>query len=577
MYLSLCVAGNLKCHYNINHNAAKMTYCTECSFQTSSRKVYREHKKTHEPDKPYHCTECTYTCISNGTLKTHMRIHSDERPYTCCFCPYSTKQSSNVKTHMKRKHPGKLPSRTRKQHKKSAPPPGGNGSVKGDEVQSRRLSIRPVCKKAFSCTQCDASFVREDSLRSHLRCHKTAIQTMQQSLENTALAVLQLQQQTAQAGSTTPVESHSHQQAQVADVEEPCTDQRSMESTVESAGQQVAINAVQDVLQATIDTTLTDKDTSVAVDTATPSTSDCAHTAMLSKTASNLLAFMQNNQNMAVEDNIQNLAISSRLAATSATSDTTHTPQPHTTTSQQQQQQQQQQQEQLQQQQLQQQFMYKVETTENALMSALTMQPPGQGEGGGETLPVSPQPAQLFEQPTNHNQDLSLHSLHNLLLQQAITRQLQSQQLQQPQQSQQLQQPQQLQLFTVLDAATSPVSTTATLPTVNVVQSSGAGAAVVVPPTQPLHTVIPASALSMVSGAAGTALLSSTPFQVTCSQSGAVEQLILHLPSGMPLTSSGGTRQGDTTMTVPGTTPGMSTLLYTDTMAKTAGDKGKGM
>lgn len=538
-----------------------MVTCPECSFQTSSRKVYREHVKSHEPDKPFHCTECPYTCLSNGTLKTHMRIHSDERPYRCGFCTYSTKQSSNVKTHMKRKHPGKLLSRARKQHKKSAVPPSGNGGVKGEESQARRLSIRPVCKKAFSCTQCDASFVREDSLRSHLRCHKAAMQTVQQSLENTALAVLQ---QTAQPGSTVPMDIEGHHETEVTAVEDQCTDQGSAQSATESTGQQVTVDTVQDVLQATIDTTLSDK---VMVDDAqVASSSSCEHTAMLSKTASNLLAYMQNNQNMAVEDNIQNLAISSRLAAAGTSAgNTSHTPQPSTS------QQQQQQQLQLQQQQ----FVYKMESTENALLSALSMQSPAviQPETGEENLSASPQPSQLYEQSASHNPDINLQCIHTMLLQQqAIQRQQSQQQLQ----SQQLQQSQQIQLFSVQDTVASPCSSTTSLPTVNVVQSSGATTAALVPHTQPLHTVIPASAISMLPGVPGTTLLPSTPFQVSCSQSGGMEQLILHLPSTLPLTSSGSARQVDTTMAVPCTTQGVSNLLYTDTMAKTASDKGKG-
>ena len=305
----LCFLGNLKNHYRINHSTEHVMRCGQCEFQTSSQRTFREHFKKHESSvRPFMCPTCQYTCASRTTLKVHQRIHSDERPYKCNYCVYSSRQSGNIRTHMRRKHPDRLRSSTLKKIiKKEDPKPQGQvpGSLeaKGSEIRKGKgvgERIRPVCKKPFQCMACDAAFVREDSLRSHMRQHRDVDRDMALKVENTALAVLQLSNPVTIDGKKIlnadeplhPQDAHIHGNQGHEVVIEASPRLLSDSSPAPSVAPVIAAGPVS-------------TNTTRTVTTAHPS-----HSHILNQAASNRLAFVQNNQNKAIEDNFQNAAIS---------------------------------------------------------------------------------------------------------------------------------------------------------------------------------------------------------------------------------------------------------------------------
>ena len=164
-WISFVFVGNLKSHYRINHSKENLLNCNQCSYQASSRKAFKEHFKTHEIEKPVSCTQCNYTCVNRAALKAHMKIHSESRPYKCEFCAYMSRQSGNVRTHMKKKHADKLKLKKTAIHLDQAP------SIDAKKELKRQKGW-PLVRKAFKCDLCEASFVRDDSLRSHKRQHR---------------------------------------------------------------------------------------------------------------------------------------------------------------------------------------------------------------------------------------------------------------------------------------------------------------------------------------------------------------------------------------------------------------------
>ncbi|XP_068120136.1 zinc finger protein 64 [Hyperolius riggenbachi] len=152
--------GNLKSHIRMKHNAASTFKCAECDFQCGSRADLRHHLRSHLPEQPVKCSDCNYSCANRTALRVHERIHSQDRPFKCHLCRFDTKQRSNLTTHIKKVHSeesvcypeGQRPEYFPKQY----------GSRKGNKVEAR---------KTFQCDLCDASFVREDSLRSHKNQH----------------------------------------------------------------------------------------------------------------------------------------------------------------------------------------------------------------------------------------------------------------------------------------------------------------------------------------------------------------------------------------------------------------------
>lgn len=153
---------NLKSHARLRHGAYA---CSECDFRCTAKAALRAHLHQHAPTRPLRCNCCPYSCTSKGALKRHERVHSDERPFTCHRCPFASKQRANLLVHMKKCHGEKVVEGCGK---------GAKRGKAGDESPSpagSRYRVRLEAARAFRCNLCDASFVREDSLRSHKRQH----------------------------------------------------------------------------------------------------------------------------------------------------------------------------------------------------------------------------------------------------------------------------------------------------------------------------------------------------------------------------------------------------------------------
>lgn len=155
--------GNLKSHVQIKHSTHNSYHCLKCDFRCANKAALREHSRGHQPVQPVQCSKCSYSCSSRGALRVHERIHSEERPFKCDFCSFASKQRSNLVIHRKKCHSDK-------------PEKGGKGKSSGEAPKplGSRYHAKLDAARAFCCDSCDASFVREDSLRSHKKQHRAA-------------------------------------------------------------------------------------------------------------------------------------------------------------------------------------------------------------------------------------------------------------------------------------------------------------------------------------------------------------------------------------------------------------------
>lgn len=167
--------GNLKSHIQIKHSTENSYHCLKCDFQCANKAALREHSREHQPVQPVQCSKCSYSCSSKGALRVHERIHSAERPFKCDFCNFASKQRSNLVIHRKKCHPDRPEKGSKGKNSGEAPKPIGP-----------RYHAKLDAARAFCCDSCNASFVREDSLRSHKKQHRAA----QDGLHPHALALL---------------------------------------------------------------------------------------------------------------------------------------------------------------------------------------------------------------------------------------------------------------------------------------------------------------------------------------------------------------------------------------------------
>ncbi|XP_062397043.1 zinc finger protein 64 [Sardina pilchardus] len=169
--------GNLKSHVQIKHASHNSFRCPDCDFQCANKSALRQHSRGHQPALPMQCPKCSYSCASKGALKIHERVHSDERPFKCQDCGFASKQRSNLLIHRKKCHADKPEkSAADKRGAGAGAGRGANGETGGETAASKpassRYRARLEATRAFRCGVCDASFVREDSLRSHRRQHQ---------------------------------------------------------------------------------------------------------------------------------------------------------------------------------------------------------------------------------------------------------------------------------------------------------------------------------------------------------------------------------------------------------------------
>lgn len=175
--------GNLKSHVQIKHGPENSVQCPQCDFTCASRTVLRQHARRHQPVQAHQCSKCTYSFSSKGALTAHERMHSEERPFKCDMCSFASKRLSNLLLHKKKCH-GDQP------EKSSGASPGraAGGSAGGDSTKpvTSRYRAKLDAARAFCCDLCDASFVREDSLRSHKKQHAVSPHVLELQLSSPA-------------------------------------------------------------------------------------------------------------------------------------------------------------------------------------------------------------------------------------------------------------------------------------------------------------------------------------------------------------------------------------------------------
>ncbi|KAM7125162.1 zinc finger protein 64 isoform 5-T5 [Molossus nigricans] len=147
---------NLKSHVRIKHTFK----CLHCAFQGRDRADLLEHSRLHQADHPEKCPECSYSCSSAAALRVHSRVHCKDRPFKCDFCSFDTKRPSSLAKHIDKVHRDEARTENRA-------PPGKEGPRDGSSVHVAKI----VTQRAFRCETCGAAFVRDDSLRCHMRQH----------------------------------------------------------------------------------------------------------------------------------------------------------------------------------------------------------------------------------------------------------------------------------------------------------------------------------------------------------------------------------------------------------------------
>ncbi|XP_040567579.1 uncharacterized protein [Lepeophtheirus salmonis] len=145
------IKSNLESHISSNHRKAGGYQCKLCNFQTDRLTFLKEHKKSHSSTL-LKCALCDFTSTTQMALSAHVRKkHGPKHLHHCSYCDFTCRWEGALSAHVNKKH----------------------GRSAGD---SKTTLTKSLCNPNFRCHLCNAGFVREDSLSSHLRQHKSPSQ-----------------------------------------------------------------------------------------------------------------------------------------------------------------------------------------------------------------------------------------------------------------------------------------------------------------------------------------------------------------------------------------------------------------
>ncbi|KAF4519867.1 hypothetical protein B566_EDAN005205 [Ephemera danica] len=165
------IKGNLTSHMRRAHLGGHKKYtCILCrTFVAHTYTALVQHKKTH-----INCLQrcnigkCDYVAATLPAFRYHLRSkHPGEcAQLSCKHCSFTCSQNGELRTHLKFEHPEVFKKQSRKSKSDTN---SGSRNSKADNIAKAI-----VFKRNFKCRVCSLSFVRNDSLRAHVKIHEQA-------------------------------------------------------------------------------------------------------------------------------------------------------------------------------------------------------------------------------------------------------------------------------------------------------------------------------------------------------------------------------------------------------------------
>ena len=92
---------HMKTHQVIREKPSKRFECDICDHKATTKQNLTSHRTTHTGERPFKCDVCDFSLTRKEHLITHMRIHNDEKPFECEYCSYRCNQRWNLTQHMR--------------------------------------------------------------------------------------------------------------------------------------------------------------------------------------------------------------------------------------------------------------------------------------------------------------------------------------------------------------------------------------------------------------------------------------------------------------------------------------------
>lgn len=184
-------AFNFARHMREVHAVKKSFMCLQCNKAFSSKRHLQEHSGIHKSEKVHECPQCHHLCYTATGLRTHIQeIHSslEQQAYYCDICGEKFAKVYGLKRHKQRKHIKQqltchVCAKTfscKEDMTKHSKTHISAGTLKCDSCDKtfttswalqRHSKSHQNSPKNFTCSICNLSFTRKDSLVSHRNAH----------------------------------------------------------------------------------------------------------------------------------------------------------------------------------------------------------------------------------------------------------------------------------------------------------------------------------------------------------------------------------------------------------------------
>ncbi|XP_069822342.1 zinc finger protein 507 isoform X2 [Dendropsophus ebraccatus] len=116
-------------------------------------------------ERPYRCRLCHYTSDNKGYIKQHLRVHRQRQPYQCPICEHIAENSSDLENHM----------------------------------------INHCKTMKYECKHCNESFYYKSQLRNHEREHRSLVDTVSTTSEDTQVCTEDVEEKDSSEGNKSSI------------------------------------------------------------------------------------------------------------------------------------------------------------------------------------------------------------------------------------------------------------------------------------------------------------------------------------------------------------------------------------